>query len=82
MSEFDSDEIANNEPIVTLPDRVKSDITLVIRSPMELTYEHMPRYNLRRRRVDRRQGPWQEQERTYEYELHITAGVAVNSSNR
>jgi hypothetical protein len=45
---------------------------------MELTYEHMPRYNLRQRRGDWRQGPWQKQERTYEYGLHITAGVAVN----
>jgi hypothetical protein len=38
---------------------------------MELTYELMPS-------GDWRQGPWQEQERTYEYGLHITAGVAIN----
>jgi hypothetical protein len=37
MSEFDSDEIAIDEPIVASPDRVKADITSVIRSPMELT---------------------------------------------
>jgi hypothetical protein len=64
--------IANDIPIIALPDRVKPDITSVIRSPMELTYEHMPCYNLRQRRGDWRQGPWQEQERTYEYRLHIT----------
>jgi hypothetical protein len=46
MSEFDSDEIVNDEPIVASPDHVKSDITSAIRS--------------------------------YEYGLHITAGVAVN----
>jgi hypothetical protein len=40
MSEFDSDEIVKNDQlIVASPDRVKSDITSVIRSPMELTYD-------------------------------------------
>jgi hypothetical protein len=43
MSEFDSDKIAIDEPIIASPDRIKPDITSVIRSPMELTYEHMPR---------------------------------------
>jgi hypothetical protein len=40
----------------------------------------MPRYKLRQRHRDWRQGPWQEQKRTYEYGLHITAGVASSET--
>jgi hypothetical protein len=61
ISEFDTDEIIDN-PVVTSPDRIKADITSISHTPVEFTYEHMPRYNLRQRPGDWRHGPWQEQE--------------------
>jgi hypothetical protein len=67
----DTDEISDDNPVVKSPDCIK--ITTISRTPVEFTYEHMPRYKLRQRRGDWRHGPWQEQERVHEYELHITA---------
>jgi hypothetical protein len=78
MSEFDTDEIIDDNPVVTSPDHIQADITTISRTPVEFTYEHMPRYNLRQRRGDCRHEPWQEQERGHEYGPHITASVAVN----
>jgi hypothetical protein len=43
ISEFDTDEIIDDNPVVTSPDRIKADITSISHTPVELTYEHMPR---------------------------------------
>ena len=77
LSDFDLDEIHNDNPIVTSPERIQVEDVYTNRLPVEITYEHMPRYNLRQRHGDWRQGPWQERERVHEYGLHITAGAAV-----
>jgi hypothetical protein len=74
MKDFDADATASIQlEMKASPDKSP----LKDPHPIEHSPE-MPRYNLRSRRTNWRQGPWQEREREYETGLHISAGAAIS----
>jgi hypothetical protein len=70
MKDFDADattSLPTETPIILSP----------LKEPLPIEHSpEMPRYNLRNRRTNWREGPWQE--RAYETGLHISAGAAIS----